>query len=32
LDPRCKCQWYKSVGISPSVAKQNKTLALQFWD
>ncbi|CAG7832563.1 unnamed protein product, partial [Allacma fusca] len=32
LDPRCKLDWYKSVGISADVIKANKKVALENWD
>ncbi|CAG7815583.1 unnamed protein product, partial [Allacma fusca] len=32
LDPRCKLEWYKCVGIPSQVAKSNKKMALQHWD
>ncbi|CAG7785244.1 unnamed protein product [Allacma fusca] len=32
LDPRCKTEWYKSVGIPSKVSKQNKKMALDYWD
>ncbi|CAG7730165.1 unnamed protein product [Allacma fusca] len=28
----CKPEWYKSVGIPSTVSKQNKKMALDYWD
>ncbi|CAG7731954.1 unnamed protein product, partial [Allacma fusca] len=32
LDPRCKQEWYKSVGIHADITKRNKSAAVGFWD
>ncbi|CAG7637659.1 unnamed protein product, partial [Allacma fusca] len=32
LDPRCKFQWYKHVGIKGDVVKQNKQKAIECWN
>ncbi|CAG7826066.1 unnamed protein product [Allacma fusca] len=32
LDPRCKLEWYKSVGIDTQTIRKNKRTALEFWD